>query len=175
MEPNLKLAGRLNTIAWIISGLVLLLILLMRPLRVETEMDFSFLPAVYSTLNAVTALVLLFALYSIKNKKVAAHRKAMYIAILSSFLFLLGYVVYHFTTPETKFGGEGAIRFIYFFLLTTHILLAAVVFPFILFTFIKAYTNQFEQHRKMARWVFPVWLYVAVTGPVLYFMLRPYF
>ena len=165
----------MNTIAWIISGLVLLLILLMRPLRVETEMDFSFLPAVYSTLNAVTALVLLFALYSIKNKKVAAHRKAMYIAILSSFLFLLGYVVYHFTTPETKFGGEGAIRFIYFFLLTTHILLAAVVFPFILFTFIKAYTNQFEQHRKMARWVFPVWLYVAVTGPVLYFMLRPYF
>ncbi len=175
MEPNLKLARKLNTIAWIISGLVFFLILMMRQIRLESALDFSFLPAVYSTLNAVTALVLVFALYAIKNKKVNLHRKAMYVAIVSSFLFLLGYVLYHFTTPETKFGGEGAIRYLYFFLLITHIVLAAVIFPFILFTFIKGYTNQFERHRKMARWVFPVWLYVAVTGPVLYFMLRPYY
>ena len=174
-QPNIPLEKKLNRIAWAITAIVLLLVGMMRRVRIETEIDFTFLPALYSTLNALTALLLLFAFYFIKNKQVEKHRKTMYVAISTSILFLLGYVVYHFTTEETKFGGEGTLRSVYFFLLITHLVLAAVIFPFILFTFIRAYTNQFDRHRKMARWVYWVWLYVAVTGPVLYFMLKPYY
>jgi putative membrane protein len=95
--------------------------------------------------------------------------------MVCSALFLISYVLYHFTTPETRYGGQGTMRAIYFFFLITHVVLAAVTLPFILLTFTRAYTNQFERHKKMARWVFPLWLYVAVTGPICYLMLRPYY
>jgi putative membrane protein len=88
---------------------------------------------------------------------------------------LLSYVVYHFTTEETRFGGVGTIRYVYFFILITHVILAAVILPFILFTFNRAITNQITKHKKLARWVFPIWLYVAITGPLCYFMLKPYY
>ena len=170
---NLVLAKRLNRLAIAVSVVVLLLVGLMRRVRIETSIDFSFLPPFYSALNALTAVVLLLALYHIKQKNVEAHRKSMYWAIGLSVLFLLCYVVYHFTTPETKYCGEGGIRTIYFFLLISHIILAALILPFILFTFIRAYTNQIDKHRKMAKWVYPLWLYVALTGPIIYLMLRP--
>ncbi len=174
-KPNIALEKKLNIAAWITSAIVFLLIVLMRKIRITTSLDFSFLPAVYSALNMITAVILLAGLYFIKNNKVDSHRKAMTLAIFTSFLFLLGYVLYHITTDETKFGGQGAIRYLYFFLLLTHIVLAAVIFPFILFTFIRAFTGQYARHRKMARWVYWVWLYVAVSGPVLYLMIQPYY
>jgi putative membrane protein len=96
-------------------------------------------------------------------------------AMLLSILFLLSYVTYHVTTPPTSFGGQGSIRTIYFLLLVTHIAAASFSLPFILFTFIAGWTNRFAAHRKLARWVFPLWLYVAITGPVCYWMLRPYY
>ena len=175
LQPNIPLEKKLNRIAWVISGVVLLLVVLMRRIKIDTSVDFTFLPAVYSTLNAITALILMAGLYFIKNKQVENHRKAMSLSVLMSLLFLLGYVLYHITSEETKYGGEGAIRYVYFFLLITHVILAAVIFPFILFTFIRAYTNQFDRHKKLARWVYWVWLYVAVTGPVLYFLIKPYY
>jgi putative membrane protein len=173
--PNAALEKKLNKIAWVITAAVLLLVVMMRKIKIETSIDFSFLPAVYSSLNAVTAVILMAGLYLIKQKKVELHRKAMSLSVLTSLLFLLGYVLYHMTTPETKYGGEGAMRYVYFFLLITHVVLAAVIFPFILFTFIRAYTGFFDRHRQMARWVYWVWLYVALTGPVLYFMISPYY
>ena len=117
------------------------------------------------------------------------HRTAMMIAFGLSALFLLSYVAYHFTSPEIKFGDSnldgivdvaeaaavGSTRTAYLILLITHITLAGLILPFILFTFIRAYTGQVERHRKMARWVFPLWLYVAVTGPICYWMLMPYY
>ncbi|MEO0007312.1 MAG: hypothetical protein RJA20_1508, partial [Bacteroidota bacterium] len=137
--------------------------------------DFSFLPPVHASLNALTAVILVVAFIHIKNGRVEQHRKAIYAAMFTSALFLLSYVLYHFTTPETRFGGEGVVRYIYFFILITHIILAALTLPFILLTFNRAYTDQFDRHRKMARWVFPLWLYVAVTGPICYLMLKPYY
>ncbi len=175
IQPNIELEKKLNKFAWVITAAVLLLVVLMRRVKIETSIDFTFLPAVYSTLNALTAVILIAGLYFIKNKQVEKHQQAMTASVLTSLLFLLGYVLYHFTTEETKFGGEGTIRYVYFFLLITHVILAAVIFPFILFTFIRAYTKQFDRHKKMARWVYWVWLYVAVTGPVLYFMIKPYY
>ncbi|HMO38031.1 MAG TPA: DUF420 domain-containing protein [Saprospiraceae bacterium] len=177
MEQNLQLEKRLNIGAWVVTAAVLFLVALMRRVKIALPegWDFSFLPPFHATLNALTALVLIAALYFIKQKNVQMHRRMIYIAMTLSVLFLLSYVAYHFTSEEVKFGGEGAIRYVYFFLLITHITLAALTLPFILFTFIRAYTNQFDRHRKMARWVFPLWLYVAITGPICYLMLMPYY
>lgn len=191
MEANLSLARKLNVYAWIVSGAVLFLVGLMRRVKIDLPAgwDMSFLPPFHATLNALTAVVLLAALYFIKQKQPEAHRKAIYVAMGLSVLFLLSYVAYHFTTPETIFGdadGDGILsdaeklavggrRTFYLILLLTHIILAALILPFILFTFIRAYTGQFEKHRKMARWVWPLWFYVAITGPIAYYMLAPYY
>ncbi|HOY17813.1 MAG TPA: DUF420 domain-containing protein [Haliscomenobacter sp.] len=191
MEANVQLEKKLNVAAWIITVAVLGLVGMMRRIKIPVpeSLDLGFLPPFHATLNALTAVVLLVALYFIKQKKVQQHRNAIYVAISLSVLFLLSYVAYHFTTPETLFGDANhdgilseaekiavsGIRPFYLVLLLSHIALAAGIFPFILFTFIRAYTNQIERHRKMARWVFPLWLYVAITGPVCYFMLMPYY
>jgi putative membrane protein len=147
----------------------------MRRVKIDLGVDFSFLPPIHASLNAMAALILLYAFYAIKNRQVENHRRAIYAAMACSALFLISYVLYHFTTPETRYGGQGTMRAVYFFFLITHVVLAAVILPFILLTFTRAYTNQFERHKRMARWVFPLWLYVAITGPICYLMLRPYY
>lgn len=190
-QPNLKLARQLNVAAWIITAVVLALVGLMRRVKIPLPegWDFSFLPPFHAGVNALCALVLLAAFYFIKQKNVTAHRRAIYVAMGLSVLFLLSYVAYHFTTPETLYGdvdgngrldevelaAVGASRTVYLILLLSHIVLAALSLPLILFTFIRAYTGQYERHKRMARWVYPLWLYVAVTGPVCYWMLRPFY
>lgn len=171
--PNLQLAKKLNIAAYLITVIVLLLVGFMHRIQIDLGIDFTFLPAVYSTFNALTAIVLVYALVQIKKKNIENHRKAIYVAMFFSALFLLGYVLYHITNPDTKYCREGLIWYFYISMLILHIVLAAVILPFILFTFIRAYTGQFDRHRKMARWVFPLWLYVAASGPVLYLMIRP--
>ena len=176
-EINKQLEKKLNIGAAVISVLVLLLVGMMRrpEYKIHTDIDFSFLPPIHSFFNVIVACALISAIYFIKKRNVEAHRKSIYVALLFSALFLTSYVVYHFTTEETKFGGEGTIRTIYFFLLITHITLSGLILPFIFLTFNRAFTNQFDRHKKMARWVFPLWLYVAVTGPICYLMLMPYY
>ena len=174
-QPNPDLEKKLNRVAYLVSFVVLLLVGMMRRVKIQTDIDFSFLPPLHASLNGLAAIILVFALYFIKNGQVENHRKAIYAAMVCSALFLVSYVLYHFTTPETKYGGTGVMRTVYFILLITHVVLAAVILPFILLTFTRAYTNQFERHKKMARWVFPLWLYVAVTGPLCYLMLKPYY
>ena len=174
---DLRLAKKLKIWAWIITVAVLALVFLMRYVKIPLPegVSFSFLPPFHAALNAITAVVLIIAFRFIKQKKVEQHKKAIYVAIACSVGFLLSYVLYHFTTEATLYGGEGIMRTIYFILLITHVVLAAAIFPFILFTFIRAYTNQFDEHKKMARWVFPIWLYVAISGPICYLMLLPYY
>ncbi len=163
---------RLNSWAWIISVIVFILVLMMRRYKVSTGFDFGFLPAVYSILNTVTFCLLLLAYYSIRVKKnMLLHKNLMQIAILSSGLFLLLYVIYHFTSEETLYCGEGNIRIFYFILLITHVILAALILPFILLTYIRALTGQYKRHRQMARWVWPFWVYVSISGPIIYLML----
>lgn len=166
---------RLNRWAYALSAVVVVLVAVLHQVKIDVGISFRFLPPVYSALNAATAVLLIAALYFIKNGNMEMHRRMIYSAIGTSILFLGGYVLYHLTTPETRFGGTGIVRTIYLLLLITHIILAAGILPFILLTFIRAYTGQFERHKKMARWVFPFWLYVAVTGPICYLMLRPYY
>ncbi len=189
--PDKNLARRLNVAAVVVTIVVLVLVGLMRSVKIPLPegWDFSFLPPFHASLNALTAVVLVYALMMIRRKKVVAHRNAIYLAMGLSVLFLLSYVAYHFTTPETLYGdangdglvdatekaAAGGMRTFYLVLLLSHISLAGIILPFILFTFIRAFTGQYERHKRMARWVFPIWLYVAVTGPVVYLMLLPYY
>jgi len=109
---------------------------------------------------------------AVKNKNITLHKRAIGLAVFCSVIFLISYVTYHSTQDEMRFGGQGVTRVIYLILLISHIVLAAVSLPFILITLSLGYTNHFTRHRKMARWVFPLWLYVAVTGPACYLMLK---
>jgi putative membrane protein len=174
-QANIALEKKLNRIAYAVSLVVLLLVGMMRRVKIDLGIDFSFLPPVHSSLNALCAVFLLFALYYIKQRNVTQHRRMIYAAMTCSALFLVSYVLYHFTTAETRYGGTGILRTVYFVLLITHVVLAAVILPFILLTFNRAFTHQYDRHKKMARWVFPLWLYVAISGPICYLMLRPYY
>lgn len=172
-QPNLELAKKLNLTAYVLSALVLILVGIMRRVKIDLGIDFSFLPPVHATLNTLVAICLLSALFYIRKKDIKMHQLFINGAMLFSALFLLCYVLYHFTTEETRYCMEGPVKIIYFILLISHIVLAGISLPFILLTYIKAYTHQYDKHRKMAKFVFPVWLYVAVTGPLCYFMLYP--
>lgn len=176
--PDEVRARKLRLVAWVVTALVLLLVGMMRsPYKIPLPEGWSmaFLPPIHAAINTLVSLCLIGAVFTVKQGKITAHRNFILAAMALSALFLLGYVAYHFTTVETRYGGEGAMRAAYFFLLITHIIAAGVSLPLILLTFINAWTNRFEAHRRMARWVFPIWLYVAVTGPICYLMLRPYY
>lgn len=133
------------------------------------------LPAINAVLNSLTAVALLVGYYNIRNQNVLAHRAAMLTAFSLGGLFLLSYVAYHSQVASTHYGGAGALRAIYFFLLLTHISLAIVTVALVLFTLYFALTGQYTQHKRIARWTFPVWLYVSVTGVIVYFMIAPYY
>ncbi|HEX8428588.1 DUF420 domain-containing protein [Hymenobacter sp.] len=133
------------------------------------------LPAVNAVLNSLTAVLLVAGYYFIRQKNVIRHRTMMGLAFLMGSFFLVSYVVYHSQVPSTKFGGVGLIRSVYYFFLLTHITLAAVTVALVLFTLYFALTQQFAKHRRIARWTFPIWLYVSVTGVIVYFMISPYY
>jgi len=164
----------LDLLAYAASAIVFLLVIFMRKIHFETSIDFRILPMIYSILNALAACILVFAYRAIKSGNAILHQKLMTTAIAISTLFLLLYVLYHVTNADTKFCKTGpVVRAIYFFILITHIVLAAISFPFIIFTFIRGYAGQYESHKKLAYWVFPIWLYVCVSGPICYLMLYP--
>ena len=133
------------------------------------------LPTLNAVLNSLTAVALLVGFYFIRQKNVLAHRASMGTAFALGGLFLLSYVAYHSQVDSTHFGGAGVLRGIYFFLLLTHISLAVVTVGLVLFTLYFALTGQYTKHKAIARWTFPVWLYVSVTGVVVYFMISPYY
>ena len=135
----------------------------------------SFLPRIYATINGITAVVLVAGVLAIKNGKRQLHKQLMTTAIALSVAFLVMYVAYHMTTDSTKFGGEGIIRPIYFFILISHILLSIAVIPLVLITYVRALAEKFDKHKKIAKITFPIWLYVAVTGVVVYLMIAPYY
>jgi len=135
----------------------------------------SFLPPIYATINGITAVLLVSAVWAIKNGKRQLHENLMKTAIACSVAFLGMYVAYHMTADSTKFGGEGAIKFVYYFILITHIVLSVIIIPFVLITYVRALAERFDKHRKLARITYPLWLYVAVTGVIVYLMISPYY
>lgn len=164
---------KLNRVAWVITILVWLLVGAMRRIKFDVGMDLSFLAGINALFNTGVTIALLTAYYFIRHKKITLHRRSIYVAMILSAGFLVSYVGYHFTTEEIVFCKVGWMRTVYYFVLFSHIILAGLSLPFILLTFIRGYTGDYTTHRKMARWVFPVWLYVAATGPLVYLFLLP--
>ncbi len=159
----------------------------------QAKIDFGFntrsLPFFHAILNSSTAILLLASLYFIKNGQVRAHKTANLTAVVLSSIFLVSYVIYHASNPSTRFGdlnhdgilseeerqAAGAMRYVYYFILTTHIVLSGIIIPFVLFTLQRAFQEKFDKHRRLARITWPMWLYVAVTGVVVYLMISPYY
>jgi len=137
--------------------------------------DFSFLPPIYATINGLTAVILIAAVVAIKNGKRKLHESLIKVCLTFSAAFLVMYVLYHMTSEPTTFGGEGPIRYIYFFVLISHIVLSVVIIPLVLFTYARALAGNFERHKTIARFAFPLWLYVAATGVLVYLMISPYY
>lgn len=135
----------------------------------------SFLPPIYAGINAVTAVLLVWAVAAIKKGNRKQHEMLMTAAIACSVVFLVMYVAYHLTSESTKYGGEGFLRLFYFFILISHITLSVAIIPMVLFSYVRALSEQFDRHRKLAKITYPLWLYVAVTGVVVYLMISPYY
>jgi len=144
-------------------------------IKIPDVKPLTFLPPVYATINGITAIILILALIQIKKGNRNNHERLMKTAIILSVLFLIMYVAYHMTSDTTKFGGEGVIKYVYYGILLTHIMLSILIIPLVLITYVRAIAKNFEQHKKIARITFPLWLYVAVTGVIVYIMISPYY
>lgn len=166
---------------WIVILSVLIPVVVAALFRVKLS-DFgievqplTFLPPIYATINGITAVLLVWAVMAIKKGNRALHERLVKIAITCSVLFLAMYVTYHMTSESTPYGGEGMLRYVYFFILLTHILLSIVIIPFVLITYVRGLSGNFTKHRKIAKITFPLWLYVTVTGVIVYLMISPYY
>ena len=133
------------------------------------------LPPIYSSTNAVTALLLVSAYTAIRRKKVKLHESLMKVSIALSLSFLVMYIAYHITTDPTPFGGSGLTKYTYYFILISHILLSVILIPLVLISYVRAFQKAFPSHKKIARITFPIWLYVTVTGVIVYLMIAPYY
>lgn len=157
--------------------------------RIPNVEPLSFLPPIYASINGITAVLLVMALVAIKNKKIVLHENLMKTAIACSFLFLVMYIAYHMTSDSTKFGDInsdgvrseieaaklGASLYVYQFILLSHILLSIIVIPLVLISYVRAKLEKYELHKKIVKFAFPIWLYVAVTGVIVYLMISPYY
>lgn len=135
----------------------------------------TFLPPIYASINGLTAIILIAAVVAIKKGNRKLHEQLNTTALVCSVVFLLLYIAYHITSNSTKFGGEGVIKYVYYFILITHIFLSIIVIPFVLTTYMRAKLGAFPEHKKIAKYTFPLWLYVAITGVVVYIMIAPYY
>ena len=182
METRINTFQEKNTLYLTIIGIlsvavpVLVAVLLFLPQTGKLgDLNVSFIPHLNAVLNSATAISLMLGFYFIKKGQIAFHRTSMFSAVGLSSLFLVFYVIYHYQAPHTKFGGEGVIKLIYFFVLITHIILAAIIIPLVLLSIYFAVSEQIGKHKSLVKWTYPIWLYVAVSGVWVYFMIRPYY
>ncbi len=169
-----------KTVKWLIGIISVVVFLIVAALpKIHLGIELPFNPHIFATFNAVVnstvSVLLILAFVLVKQKKYEAHKSVMMGAIVLSVFFLVSYIAHHLFAGETKFGGEGTIRTIYFALLVSHIILAAVILPFILFTAYRSLTGEYAKHKKIARYTFPLWLYVSITGVIVYLLISPYY
>lgn len=176
--PSIQKNDRLaNWLIGIFSVVVFVVVVVLGRVKLDIDMGFDIhiFALANAIINSIIAVLLIGALVAVKSKKFELHRKMMFGALILSIVFLLSYILHHLLAGDTKFGGEGAIRYFYYFILITHIILAALILPFILFTAYRGLTAEWPQHRKLAKITWPLWLYVAITGPIVYIMISPYY
>lgn len=157
----------------IISIAIPVVVALLFGIKLPNIEPLTFLPPIYASINAITSILLISALIAIKNKKMKLHRSLMQTAIFCSVIFLLMYVAYHITSVPTKYEGEMVIT--YRVILISHIILSIVVIPLVLHSYLRAYLGDYQAHKKIVKYAYPVWLYVAVTGVIVYIMISPYY
>lgn len=176
MNLNDKLVFRISLVLTIVVC-ILVILLNRRLLSPPSDFpDFIYrLPLLHAIINGSCSLLLIASLSAIKAKKVALHKRLNLTAFFLSVVFLLSYVTYHFLVPETSYGGEGFLKYLYYFILITHIIGAAVVLPLILLSFWHGLQNQVEKHKKVVRFSYPIWLYVTTTGVIIYLMISPFY
>ncbi len=172
IAPNNK---KHTILIWVLSIAIPIVVAILFSVKIPGVERLGFLPPIYATINGLTAVILVVAVYQIRKGNRKTHELLMKTAITCSVLFLIMYMAYHMTSDSTKYGGEGMWKYIYYFILLTHILLSVVVIPFVLITFVRAISGQFYKHRKIARFTYPLWLYVAVSGVIVYLMISPYY
>ena len=174
LSKNDKLASRL---IWLFSAIVFTAVVVL--CRVTLQVDLGFDVHVFALINAIinsmVAVLLVAALWAVKTGRYVAHKNMMMAAMVLSVLFLLSYIAHHLLAGETSFGGDGMQRTLYYIILFTHIPLAGLILPFILFTAYRALISEWPSHKKLAKITWPVWLYVAITGVVVYWMISPYY
>jgi len=168
-------AKKYNRLIWILSIVIPVAVAALFGIRIEGIERLGFLPPIYATINGLTAVVLILAVIQIKKGNRKNHERLIKTAMVFSVIFLVLYIAYHMTSDSTKYGGEGVIKYVYYFVLITHIILSIVVIPFVLITFVRGISGQFVQHKKIARITFPLWLYVAISGVIVYLMISPYY
>lgn len=165
----------LKLIIWALSVVIWAVVALLSRISIEGY-DTDFLPATYATINGLTAVVLVAAVLAIKNGNRKRHENLIKTALVLSVLFLVGYVLRHITSDPVPYGDkDSALYIVYLFILISHVFLSVLVIPLVLFTYLRAYIGDFEGHKKLAKFTFPIWLYVAVTGVVVYLMIQPYY
>lgn len=169
-------------LVWAISIIVLLVIIVLQakiinlfPNHDVLPLWVQFLPKLNAMINGTCAILLITSFYFILKKKVRIHKILNVTALVLSSFFLISYLIFHSAGVETKFGGTGSIRYVYYFILITHIILAAIVLPLVLMSFYRGMKMQVEKHRKLVRWTFPIWLYVTISGVLVYLMISPYY
>jgi len=175
MHTNVSDERKFNRIIAVVSIVIPLVVALLFGIKIPNVEPLSFLPPIYATINGLTAVLLLVAVWAIKKGNQKLHQQLMTTNIGLSLLFLVMYIAYHMTSDSTAYGGAGTLRYVYFFILITHIVLSIALIPLVLRTYSKAYLGKFEAHRALARYTFPIWLYVAITGVVVYLMISPYY
>jgi putative membrane protein len=166
---------KLNKIITAISIIVPVVVAILFGVKIPNVQPWSFLPPIYATINGITAVLLVIAVWAIKNGKRGLHQKLMTTCIGLSLAFLLMYIGYHMTSDSTVYGGQGIMKYVYYTILISHIILSVVIIPLVLKTYARAYLEKFEEHRKLAKITFPIWLYVAVTGVIVYVLISPYY
>jgi putative membrane protein len=164
-----------NILIVIVSIVIPVVVAILFTVKIPNATPLTFLPPIYATINAITAILLVFALKAIKSGKRQLHERIMKTCIALSLVFLVMYIAYHMTSDPTPFGGEGVVAYVYYFILITHIILSIILIPLVLTSYVKAIQAQFVSHKKISRITFPIWLYVAVTGVVVYLMISPYY
>ena len=166
-----------RTLIFIVSFVVFAAVVMLG--RVKLDVDLGFDERIFAKANAVinsmVAVLLVAGIVTAKSRKYETHKKIMLSAMVLSLIFLISYICHHLFAGETKFGGEGTIRYVYYAILITHIILAAIILPFILFTAYRALIGENAAHRKLAKVTWPIWFYVALTGPVVYLLISPYY
>ena len=174
MNTAVARSSRYKKIVIAISVAVPLVVTALFGVKVEGY-DLTFLPPIYATINGITASLLLVAFIAVKNKKITLHERIMKICLLLSAAFLVMYLLYHMTSEPTAFGGVGTLKIIYYAVLISHILLSVAVIPMVLISYLRAWAGDYAGHRKLAKFAFPLWLYVAVSGVIVYLMISPYY